>query len=80
MMPLWTSAIRPVQSAWGWAFSSLGRPWVAHRVWPMPADGRLGASSVRLTRSSSERVPLAARARHMPSPGVGPTSASPAES
>ena len=27
---------RPVQSRCGWAFSSVGRPWVAQRVWPMP--------------------------------------------
>ena len=43
MMPLWTRARSPVQSAWGWALPSFGRPWVAHRVWPMPADGSAGA-------------------------------------
>ena len=26
----------PLQSWCGWAFSSVGRPWVAQRVWPMP--------------------------------------------
>ena len=36
MMPLWTTTIRPVQSRCGWAFSSVGRPCVAQRVWPMP--------------------------------------------
>ena len=36
MMPLWTTTILPWQSWWGWAFSSLGRPWVAQRVWPIP--------------------------------------------
>ena len=36
MMPLCTTATRPVQSVCGWAFSSLGRPWVAHLVCPMP--------------------------------------------
>ena len=25
-----------LQSPWGWAFSSVTRPWVAHRVWPSP--------------------------------------------
>ncbi len=35
-MPLWTTVIRPVQSLWGWAFRSLGRPCVAQRVWPRP--------------------------------------------
>ena len=34
MMPLWTTASRLV--ACGWALVSLGRPWVAQRVWPMP--------------------------------------------
>ncbi len=35
-IPLWTTTIFPEQSVWGWAFNSVGRPWVAHRVWPMP--------------------------------------------
>ena len=34
MMPLCTTARRSV--AWGCAFVSVGRPCVAHRVWPMP--------------------------------------------
>ena len=34
MMPLWTTATRSV--AIGWALASVGRPWVAQRVWPMP--------------------------------------------
>ena len=29
MIPLWMRASRPVQSRWGWAFSSVGLPWVA---------------------------------------------------
>ena len=37
-MPLWTTTILPVQSVCGWAFSSVGRPCVAQRVWPMPVD------------------------------------------
>ena len=36
MMPLWTTTIWPVQSRCGCAFSSVGRPCVAQRVWPMP--------------------------------------------
>ena len=36
MMPLWTTTMRPVQSRCGWAFSSVGRPCVAQRVWPTP--------------------------------------------
>ena len=37
MMPLWMMARRPVQSVCGWAFSAVGLPWVAQRVWPMAA-------------------------------------------
>ena len=37
MMPLWMTVRSPVQSAWGWALRSLGRPCVAQRVWPRPA-------------------------------------------
>ncbi len=80
MMPLWMSARRPEQSESGCAFSSEGRPWVAQRVWPMPADAPFGAPSARLTRSSRERVPLAARALQIPSSPGAPTSATPAES
>ena len=36
MMPLCTTAIRPVASVCGWALRSLGAPWVAHRVCPIP--------------------------------------------
>ena len=41
MMPLWTTASRSV--AWGWALVSLGLPWVAQRVWPMPIAPDSGA-------------------------------------
>ena len=34
MMPLWTTATRSV--ACGCALFSVGLPWVAQRVWPMP--------------------------------------------
>ena len=40
MMPLWMTATVPVQSTCGWALRSLGAPWVAQRVWPMPVRGR----------------------------------------
>ena len=36
MMPLCTSATRPCRPGCGWALTSLGAPWVAHRVCPMP--------------------------------------------
>ena len=64
MMPLCTTATLPVQSRMGWALDSVGWPCVAHRVWPMPAVTAPGPSSTTLRRSSSERVPVAARARH----------------
>ena len=36
MIPLWMTVISPVQSWWGWALRSFGRPWVAQRVWARP--------------------------------------------
>src|SRR5512138_3822766 len=46
MMPLCTTTRSPLQSRWGWAFCSEGRPWVAHRVWPIPVGpGRGEAAS-----------------------------------
>ena len=47
MMPLCTTAIRWPVSTCGWALRSLGAPWVAHRVCPMPvcpASGRRAAA------------------------------------
>ena len=49
-MPLWTTTMRPVQSRWGWAFSSVGRPWVAQRVWPMPKVPSMGLSAMTSSR------------------------------
>src|SRR5213076_3599435 len=52
-MPLWTTVSTPVQSGWGWAFVSLGRPWVAQRVCPIPSvpffakKGTLGIGHTR---------------------------------
>jgi hypothetical protein len=46
MIPLWMRASFPLQSVWGWAFVSFGRPWVAQRVWPMPGCPA-GASPLR---------------------------------
>jgi hypothetical protein len=42
MIPLWMTVIAPVQSWWGWALRSFGRPWVAHLVCarPIVACGR----------------------------------------
>ena len=36
MMPLWTTAMRPLRLTWGWELMSEGAPWVAQRVWPTP--------------------------------------------
>lgn len=36
MMPLWITATRPSGETCGWALRSVGPPWVAQRVWPMP--------------------------------------------
>ena len=57
MMPLWMTVMSPVQSTWGWALRSFGRPWVAQRVWarPMAAEGVWSASAVRRTASLPAR-------------------------
>ena len=36
IMPLWTTAKSPCSERCGWAFVSVGAPWVAQRVWAMP--------------------------------------------
>src|SRR6266850_337651 len=73
-MPLCTTTIRPLQSRWGWAFSSVGRPCVAHRVWPTPYIPSTGSNLMATSRFAS--FP-AERRSAMPS---GLTSATPAES
>ena len=83
MMPLWIRASRPVQSTWGWAFSTVGPPWVAQRVCPMAAACPAGASAVSSASLATELVPPAARARQTEAAGPsGPstTMATPAES
>ena len=55
MIPLWTSAIRSWQSVWGWALISVGAPWVAQRVWPIPIVPAVGSDST--SASSSESRP-----------------------
>jgi hypothetical protein len=63
MIPLWTTATVPVASTCGWALTSLGTPWVAHRVWAMPAGPatRLGMSAAR-----SRTLPWALWTRRAP--------------
>ena len=53
MMPLWTTTMRPVQSRWGCAFSSVGRPWVAQRVCPIPYVPVSGDSRMTDSRFAS---------------------------
>ena len=43
MMPLWTTATRSV--ACGCALFSVGLPWVAQRVWPIPVWPASGSAS-----------------------------------
>ncbi len=52
-MPLCTTTIWPVQSVWGCALVSVGRPWVAQRVWPMPVAPLAGAPASFSTRLPS---------------------------
>src|SRR3972149_5281494 len=51
MIPLWTTATRPVLC--GWAFVSEGRPWVAHRVCPPPQLPAIGWRETRSVRRES---------------------------
>ena len=65
MMPLWTTATSFFASVWGWALASVAGPWVAQRVWPMPAlpANRFGRPSCRSrTRPAllATRTPLGA--------------------
>ncbi len=83
MMPLWTTASRFV--AWGWAFVSLARPCVAHRVWPMPMAPESGdrrSLSCRLTSLPRRAAARAAPHRASPrppshSPGIRDAAAPP---
>ena len=74
MMPLCTTTMRPVQSWWGWAFSSVGRPWVAQRVWPRPHSPESGSAAMLAARFCS----LPAERRRTTTPSL--TTATPAES
>ena len=60
MIPLWMTVIRPVQSIWGWALTSLGRPWVAQRVCASPtaACGVRSAIAVRRLPSFPARFSM----------------------
>ena len=61
---MWTLS---VVSKCGWAFSSVTRPWVAQRVWPMPVPGcgrsarATGAAAGVGRRAAASRPSIAAR-------------------
>lgn len=77
MMPLWMIATLPSRLACGCAFTSLGTPFVAQRVWPIATvasgSGRASMSSTRFDRRPAF---LRTATRSMP----GAVSATPAES
>ncbi len=63
MMPLWMTAIRPSVERCGCALRSVGPPWVAHRVCPMPvlpsAIPGAGSSASAFSRLASLPARLA---------------------
>lgn len=76
MIPLWMTAIRPSQSACGWALRSVGAPCVAHRVCPIPAVAVAGGLETRMDRRLASFPALFSTIRSPSSP----TRAIPAES
>ncbi len=72
MIPLRTAAKPVSQPTNGWVLDTETSPWVAQRVWPMPAGARVsGASSTSVRRASRlssarTRVNPSAPARQMP--------------
>ncbi|CNN26714.1 Uncharacterised protein [Mycobacterium tuberculosis] len=76
-MPLWTTAILPAASRCGCALRSVGRPWVAQRVWPRPVVPDSAVDGISATASSR----LASRPARRRTVSVPPsTSAMPDES
>ena len=75
MIPLCTTASWPPQSVCGCAFGSVGGPWVAHRVCPMPTWPRSGGL---LASASTRLASLPARFSDASTPSA--TTATPAES
>src|SRR4029453_2753552 len=58
MIPLWITAPRPPQSRWGWALRSVGCPWVAHRVCPIPLTPPSAVSGPRAPPRAFSFPPL----------------------
>ena len=65
MIPLWMTKKRPLQSLWGWALAWEGRPWVAHRVCPMPTRPDSSVPLISVSRLST--LPAALSAVGVPS-------------
>src|SRR5690606_20014838 len=82
MMPLWMTAIRPSPDMCGWAFRSVGPPWVAQRVCPIPVRPVVRPRSlpVRANSSSASARLLSFPARLQATSSVPSTTATPAES
>ena len=81
MIPLWITATLPLVDRCGWALRSVGPPWVAHRVWPIPVVPLLMSamtSSPPSVRAFSRLESLPARLHVNSSPLE--TMATPAES
>src|ERR1700750_2811858 len=62
-MPLTTTWTRSVVSKCGWAFSSVTRPCVAQRVWPMPVVAGDAATATPPRPASSSTLATGARRR-----------------
>ena len=77
MMPLWMTATLPVTSVCGCALRSVGPPWVAHRVCPMPVNPASGTSPESMYRSRLTSAPAFLAVCSDPSPS---RIATPAES
>ena len=75
MMPLWISATRPLAETCGCALRSVGPPWVAHRVCPMPIS-LTAIGSAAISASRFEILPAFLRKSMAPSA----ITATPAES
>ena len=75
MIPLWMTATLPSSLTCGCALASVGPPWVAQRVWPMPIVD-CGSGSVPSSVSRLASLPAFLRESSSPSD----TTATPAES
>lgn len=55
LLPLWTTTkLWWLSDLWGWEFTSLGGPWVAHRVWAIPTCRSVESSKPRVFSSGQQ--------------------------